>query len=110
MARKPKPRMTRKPTRARPASAPTRLRKAGTITKAPMAMQASRSRRSQGLVVLYGNGAPGETRTHDLQLRRLTLYPTELRNQLDNRRETNGLVDSVLRHPSRFKIEMVWPL
>ncbi len=30
---------------------------------------------SQSLI----NGAPGEIRTHDLQLRRLTLYPAELR-------------------------------
>lgn len=27
-------------------------------------------------------GAPGETRTHDLQLRRLTLYPSELRARM----------------------------
>ena len=26
-----------------------------------------------------GSGAPGEVRTHDLQLRRLSLYPSELR-------------------------------
>jgi hypothetical protein len=30
-------------------------------------------------LVLFLNGAPGEIRTHDLQLRRLTLYPAELR-------------------------------
>ena len=28
------------------------------------------------------SGAPGETRTHDLLLRRQTLYPTELRVQI----------------------------
>ena len=57
-----------------------------------------------------GNGAAEGIRTPNPQIRSLMLYPIELRNQLDNRRETNGLVDSVLRHPSRFNIEMVWPL
>ena len=37
---------------------------------------------------MFVDGAPGEIRTHDLQLRRLTLYPTELRvhvmQMLDN--------------------------
>jgi hypothetical protein len=31
------------------------------------------------LTKLGKNGAPGEGRTHDLQLRRLSLYPSELR-------------------------------
>src|SRR6476646_3999789 len=29
--------------------------------------------------VLHGSGAPGRIRTYDLKLRRLVLYPTELR-------------------------------
>jgi hypothetical protein len=33
----------------------------------------------QGVWIPYEGGAPGEGRTHDLQLRRLSLYPSELR-------------------------------
>jgi hypothetical protein len=31
------------------------------------------------IIEMKRNGAPGETRTHDILLRRQTLYPTELR-------------------------------
>jgi hypothetical protein len=33
----------------------------------------------QGVWIQVEGGAPGEGRTHDLQLRRLSLYPSELR-------------------------------
>jgi hypothetical protein len=33
----------------------------------------------QGVWIQVKGGAPGEGRTHDLQLRRLSLYPSELR-------------------------------
>ena len=61
-------------------------------------------------------GAPGEVRTHDLQLRRLSLYPSELRAHLAFRRqgvetlsrETGGVLDYfnawAACTPQRFRV------
>src|SRR5262245_19270166 len=58
--------------------------------------------RCSGGPKLSPRGAPGETRTHDLQLRRLTLYPTELRARGGAKRGGTYPSPGPGRKPGRF--------